>query len=98
MANDSPNVHILHTHDDIVVIAQEGSVEVDNIFGIAIVHNLKFTNDTAPHFFLGFDVDHLVKRGISNYAESFVMYEPTFLAMIVPVAICLTLLTVPPFP
>lgn len=54
-----PNVHVLHAHDHIIVIVQEGTVEGDNVLGMAAVHDLKFSNDSFAHFPLGFDMDDL---------------------------------------
>lgn len=54
-----PNVHVLHAHDDIVVLIQECSVKVNDVFGIAAVHDLELAHDSLPHFLLGFHMDNL---------------------------------------
>lgn len=54
-----PNVHILHAHDDIVVVIQKGTVECDNVVGVTAVHDLKLANYTLAHFPLGLNVDDL---------------------------------------
>jgi hypothetical protein len=54
-----PNIHVLHAHYNIVVIAQKCAVEIDYKLGVALMHDMKFPYDTAAHFFLGFDVDDL---------------------------------------
>jgi len=94
-----PNIHILHTHDNIVVITQESSIEVHDKLRVGIVHDLQFPDNPTAHLFLGLDMDNLVERSVRlcfNHFTSMVLL--TFLAMMVPVAIWRTLLTVPPFP
>jgi hypothetical protein len=57
-----PDVHILHAHDDIVVIAQERAVEVHNIVRVALMHNVKLAHNAAPDFLLGLDMYDLFKN------------------------------------
>lgn len=54
-----PNVHVLHTHDHVVVGIEEGTVKGDNVFAMAVVHDLEFSHNTLAHFSLGFHVDNL---------------------------------------
>jgi hypothetical protein len=56
---DLPNIHVLHTHDHVVVITQEGAVEVDDKLRVAVVHDLEFPHNAAAHLLLGLDVDDL---------------------------------------
>lgn len=59
IAVHSPNVRILHAHDNIVIVIQESTVEVDNVFGMTAMHNLQLSNDSLSNFTLRLDVDHL---------------------------------------
>lgn len=55
----SPYIHVLHTHDDIVVMIQESAVKINNVVGVAPMHNLQLPNDSLAHFLLCFDMDDL---------------------------------------
>lgn len=59
--NALPDIHVLHTHDNVVVIAQECTIEVDDEFRIAVVHDLEFADNPTAHLFLGLDVDNLLE-------------------------------------
>lgn len=37
---DIPDVHVFHTHDDIVIRIQKCTVEVYNVIGVTSVHDL----------------------------------------------------------
>lgn len=54
-----PNIHILHTHDNIIVVAEESSIEVYDVLRIAIVHDLQLPNNPTAHLLFGFDVNNL---------------------------------------
>jgi hypothetical protein len=56
-----PNIHILHTHDNIVVITQESSIEVHDKLRVGIVHDLQFPDNPTAHLFLGLNMDDLGK-------------------------------------
>jgi len=54
-----PDIHVLHAHYNIVVVTQKCAVEIDYELGVALVHDMKLSYNTASDFFLGFDVDDL---------------------------------------
>lgn len=56
-----PDVHILHTHDNIVVWVEEGTVESHNVVRVTIVHDLKLAHDSSPHFLLCLDMNDLLQ-------------------------------------
>ena len=60
----SPNVHVLHTHYHVVMLVQEGTVEGDDIIGMAPMHNLELTHDSSSQFLFGFDVYDLGRVNI----------------------------------
>ena len=64
------------------------------------MHDLQLSNNPTAHLFLGLNVDDLgeYQLGFVTISKSASVLPLTFLAMMVPVAICRTLLTVPPFP
>jgi len=92
----SPGIHVLHAHDDVSSVVQESSVERHNVGRIALVHNLQFTDNAFPDFLLGFHMYDL--QVISLMSTLLWMSQLTFLAITTFVAVCITLLTVPPFP
>lgn len=59
-----PDIHILHTHDHVVVFIEEGTIECDDIIGVAAMHNLELTHDASSHLLLGFDMNDLVNDNI----------------------------------
>ncbi len=60
-----PHIHILHTHNNVAVLAQKCTIEIDNEDIIGIVHDLEFSNDPFAHFLVCLDVDDLKMRHIS---------------------------------
>lgn len=64
---DLPNIHILHTHDHIVVVIQKGAIKCDNIIRVTSMHNLELSNDSSSHLLLGFHVYHLETLLARNY-------------------------------
>lgn len=96
-AGCSPNVHVFHAHDDIVALAQEGAVEIHNVVRVALVHDMQLPHDPATNLLLRLHMYDLCKSAPLQ-APTGKPPALTFLAMTVPVAICRTLLTVPPFP
>ena len=55
----SPYVCIFHAHNDVVVVVEEGAVEVNDVLRMTTVHNLKLSNNSLAHFSLGLNVNDL---------------------------------------
>lgn len=55
----SPNIHILHTHYDVVMFVEKSSVEGDNVVGMAAMHDLEFSYDSFSQLLLRLDVYNL---------------------------------------
>ena len=47
------------------MLVQEGTVEGDDIIGMAPMHNLELTHDSSSQFLFGFDVYDLGRAGVS---------------------------------
>jgi hypothetical protein len=71
-----PNIHILHAHDYVAVLAQKGTIEVYNVDGIRIVHDLELSNDSLAHFAIRLNVDDLFQTSALN--------KKLFLGFIIP--------------
>jgi hypothetical protein len=54
-----PNVHILHAHDNVVVVVEESAVKVDDKLGMAAVHNLQLSDNALADFAVRLDVNDL---------------------------------------
>lgn len=54
--------HVLHTNADLAV-AVEGAVEAHDIWRVALVQDLKLSDDLVPDGGLNFQVDQLRQRG-----------------------------------
>jgi hypothetical protein len=54
-----PNIHVLHAHYNIVVVTQKRAVKIDYKLGIALMHDMKLSYNTAADFLLGFNMDDL---------------------------------------
>src|SRR5690606_31971599 len=81
------------------VVVEECTVEVDNVFRVTAVHNLELSHDSPPNLLLCLDMDDLrTVRTIRTPGGESDQCMHTLRAMVVPVVICLTLLTVPPLP
>lgn len=59
---NGPDIHVLHAHDNIVVVVQEGAIEIDNVFRVTAVHDLELAHDSLPHLPLCLNVNHLQRR------------------------------------
>lgn len=57
-----PDIRILHTHDNIVIVIEEGAIEGHNVLRVAAVHDLEFSNNTLAHLALRLDMDDLGPR------------------------------------
>lgn len=51
-----PAVHIFHAHGHVVGLVHEGAIEGDDVWRIALVHDLELSHDSLPHLLFGFDV------------------------------------------
>ena len=51
-----PDIHVLHAHYHIPGRILEGTVKVDNVIRVAVVHDSEFSHDSFPHFVLRFDM------------------------------------------
>lgn len=61
-----PNIHILHAHDDIVIVVEECTVKGHDVIRVTSMHDLQFSHDSLPHFLLSFDVyDLMGSRSVS---------------------------------
>ena len=56
-----PDVHVFHAHYHVIVVIEEGTVESDDIIGMATMHDLKFAHNSLAHLLVGLDVDDLVR-------------------------------------
>lgn len=92
-----PNIHILHAHYNVIVVAHERAVVANNIRRIAFLHDAQFTHDTFLYFRLCFNMYDLTFRS-ANVLPNLTMITLTFRAMICFVATCCTFATVPPLP
>lgn len=97
-------VHELHTYADIWV-SEVGAVGRDDVIGMALVHNLEFSEDLFPDHRFGINEDDLItKRHFvgCEYKTSLRLHGlktgPTFFAIVTPVGTCCTFTTLPPFP
>lgn len=57
--DNSPCIHIFHTHYYIPRIVEKGAIKCDNIWGAAILHNVQFANNVFPNSFFCFDMNNL---------------------------------------
>jgi hypothetical protein len=87
----SPTIHILHTHTNLH-IDHKGSIEGDDVRRATVVHNLQLPQNLFSHCSFLLNMNHLPSAKCQAF-ENF-----AFFAMMVFVGICITLLTVPPFP
>lgn len=65
----SPNIHVLHAHDHIVIVVEKRSVKGDDIIRVTPMHNLQFSNNPLSHLFLGLDVNDLFGRLVEAHLE-----------------------------
>jgi hypothetical protein len=61
----APAVHVLHAHDNVASLVQEGSEEGHDVGGIAFVHDLQLAHDLSTDLGLGVDADDL--RGSARF-------------------------------
>lgn len=54
-----PNIHVLHTHNNIVVLAQECTVKVHDVVGITFVHDVQLADNPASGLLLCFHMYNL---------------------------------------
>lgn len=54
-----PDIHVFHTHDNVVVVVKEGTVEVDNKLGVASVHDLQLSYNALAYVAIRLDVNNL---------------------------------------
>ena len=60
---DSPNVHVFHAHNHIIILVQKRAVKCHNVVGMAAVHNLQLSHDPFAHLSFRLDVYDLHKLG-----------------------------------
>jgi hypothetical protein len=67
----SPAVHVLHAHNDIPSIVEEGTVKGHYIRRVAVMHDMQLAHNLLPHLSLGIDVDDLFSkvRHMQRYAR-----------------------------
>lgn len=56
-----PYVHVLHAHYHVTGLVLEGTVESDNVFRVAVVHDAQLADDPLTHFVLCLDVYDLAE-------------------------------------
>jgi hypothetical protein len=54
-----PHVHVLHAHYHVSALILEGTIKVDNVLGVAVVHDAELAHYSLAHFVLCLDVYNL---------------------------------------
>jgi hypothetical protein len=55
-----PDIHVLHTHDDVARVVLESAVESDDKVRVAVVHDPQLSYYSLSHLAFCLDVDDLV--------------------------------------
>lgn len=93
------SIHILHAHDHIPSVVEKCAVECDDMGACAVLHDVQFSDDVLADLY-----DECQCAATKLLPEqllrtfSFASTCITLRAMMILVAGCMTLLTVPPFP